>query len=115
MSQYNKVRPWGKFEVLLDEIGYKVKRIIVEPGQKLSYQYHNHREEYWVCVQGFGVLTLDDREFDFKLGQTVYIKLKQKHRIHNTGNTQLVFIETQLGEKCEEDDIVRIQDDYQRN
>ena len=114
MILYKETRPWGTFEVLLDSKNYKVKRIIVEPGQKLSYQYHNHREEYWVCVQGFGLLTLDDNQFDFKVGQTVYIKLQQKHRIHNSGNTQLVFIETQLGEKCEEDDIVRIEDDYQR-
>jgi mannose-6-phosphate isomerase len=115
MSLYKETRPWGNFEVLLDNGGYKVKKITIDPKQKLSYQYHNCREEYWVCVQGFGVLTIDDKLLDFKVGQTIYIKLKQKHRIYNTGDIELVFIETQLGEKCEEDDIIRIEDDYQRN
>ena len=65
MNNYYEERPWGSFENLLDEDYCKVKRIIVKPGQRLSYQYHHERTEHWVIVQGEATLTLDDKEWTF--------------------------------------------------
>jgi mannose-6-phosphate isomerase-like protein (cupin superfamily) len=106
-------KPWGSYEVLSEGSGYKVKRIIVKPNQRLSYQYHHKRQEFWVFVEGFGQFTLNDETFTIKDGDSVFIDTKDKHRIECLGERDLVFIETQYGE-CEEEDIVRIQDDYNR-
>ena len=115
MDNYKEERPWGSFENLLDEDYCKVKRIIVKPGQRLSYQYHHKRSECWVIVQGWAAITLDDKTFDYEEGYTIQIKIGMKHRVQNDGEKDLIFIETQTGTYFGEDDIVRIEDDYGRD
>jgi mannose-6-phosphate isomerase-like protein (cupin superfamily) len=107
-------RPWGWFEVLLDEPSYKVKRITVNPGQRLSLQFHRRRAEHWFVVAGRGVVTCGDREIPVEAGAAVDIPREAPHRIHNTGAEPLTFIETQRGDYFGEDDIVRLADDYRR-
>ena len=107
-------RAWGKFEVLLDEPGYKVKRITVNAGHRLSYQSHENRAELWHFVKGVGCVTLEDNNIDVKYDDVIKIPRRAKHRIANTGKKELVFIETQTGDSFEEEDIVRYSDDYGR-
>ena len=114
MSNYIEHRPWGSFEHLLDCKYCKVKRIIVKPGQKLSYQYHHKRNEVWVVVQGVATVTLDNKVVDVKETEIVNIPVTTKHRVENKGTEDLVFIETQTGSYFGEDDIVRLDDDYGR-
>ena len=119
MKNYKEKRPWGSFEHLLDEEYCKVKRIIVKPGQRLSYQYHHKRSECWVVVQGRATVTLDDKEFEYEsgnqFGNIVNIPVGTKHRVRNDEEIDLIFIETQTGTYFGEDDIVRLEDDYGRN
>ena len=112
---YIEERPWGSFENLLDEDYCKVKRIIVKPGHRLSYQYHHKRSEAWVVVQGYATVTLDDEYIVYKNGEIVDIPVGTKHRVENRSKEDLIFIETQTGTYFGEDDIVRIEDDYGRN
>ena len=107
-------RPWGFYEILIDNPKYKVKRISVNRGERLSYQYHLERDENWVIVEGEGRVTIDNEDIPVSKGSTVSIKRMQKHRIECTSDSCLVFIETQTGEYFGEDDIVRIEDDYGR-
>ena len=107
-------RPWGTFYVLNEEINYKIKRIEVDIGQRLSYQYHNKRSEIWVIINGNCIATLDDIDYKFKKGDTILIPQGVKHRVNNTGSEKLIFIEVQTGSYFGEDDIVRIEDDYNR-
>jgi mannose-6-phosphate isomerase-like protein (cupin superfamily)/glycosyltransferase involved in cell wall biosynthesis len=106
--------PWGRWEVLVDEPVYKVKRIRVEPGKRLSYQRHARRSEHWVMVEGRGLVTLDGREITVEAGQTVDVPRGAAHRIANPDDVPLVFIEIQSGEYFGEDDIERLDDDYGR-
>ena len=106
--------PWGKWEVLLDEPNYKVKRITVLPGKRLSYQKHFKRNEHWMVVEGKAVVTLDGKEIDLVKGGTIDIPKEAAHRIANNDDKQLMFIEIQLGEYFGEDDIIRLEDDYGR-
>ena len=107
-------RPWGTYEVLAEDGSYKVKRIIVKPNHRLSYQTHEKRVEYWTVVQGHGLITLEGEETAIKVGDAVYIDKGDPHRIQNLGEADLVFIEVQLGDYLGEDDIVRLEDDYNR-
>lgn len=107
-------RPWGKYYVLADEPHYKLKRIEVEPGHKLSYQYHHHRQEYWTVVQGNAVVTLDDQDHSLSYGESISIPQGARHRIKNTSTELLIFVEVQTGTYFGEDDIVRLEDDYKR-
>tara|TARA_B100000131_G_scaffold174261_1_gene168337 strand:- start:374 stop:883 length:510 start_codon:yes stop_codon:yes gene_type:complete len=113
-NNYTEERPWGSFENLLDEKYCKVKRIIVKPEQRLSYQYHHKRAETWVVVQGTASVRLDDKDKDYFTGQIVSIPIGTKHRVQNKGKEDLIFIETQTGTYFGEDDIVRLEDDYKR-
>ena len=115
VNNYYEERPWGSFEHLLDTDYCKVKRIIVLPKCRLSYQYHHKRSEAWVIVQGIATVTLNDKEFTYKEGEIVDIEVGMRHRVHNEQDTDLIFIETQTGTYFGEDDIVRIEDDYGRN
>ena len=115
MSNYIEHRPWGSFEILLDTEYCKVKRIIVKPKQRLSYQCHYKRDECWVIVQGEATVTLDDKIHTFIEGQVVQIEYGTKHRVENKTDKDLIFIETQTGTYFGEDDIVRIEDDYGRD
>ena len=107
-------RPWGKYYVLADEPHYKLKRIEVNPGQRLSYQFHHHRQEYWTMVEGEAVVTLDGEEIIIKYGESIHIPLCTKHRIENRSSELVVFVEVQTGTYFGEDDIVRLEDDYER-
>ena len=107
-------RPWGKYYVLADEPHYKLKRIEVNPGQRLSYQFHHHRQEYWTMVEGEAVVTLDGEEIIIKYGESIHIPLAAKHRIETRSSELVVFVEVQTGTYFGEDDIVRLEDDYER-
>ena len=114
-KSYKEERPWGKFENLLEENNFLVKKLSVRPNQKLSLQYHNERSEFWVVVNGIGVITIEEKEIECNPGSSFFIKKKQKHRIENNGKTELELIEVQLGDDLSEDDIVRIEDSYGRD
>jgi mannose-6-phosphate isomerase len=107
-------RPWGTFTVLDEADGFKVKRIEVLPGKRLSYQKHAQRAEHWVVVQGTARVTLDDREVIVAAGEAIDIAIGAAHRVANPGPETLVFIEVQRGGYLGEDDIVRLQDDFGR-
>ena len=107
-------RPWGSFTVLDEGAGYKVKRIEVLAGQRLSYQKHARRAEHWMVVQGQAHVTLDGTELTVRVGETVDIPVGTLHRVANPGPDLLVFIEIQRGDYLGEDDIVRFSDDYGR-
>lgn len=107
-------RPWGYYEVLSDAPDHKVKRILVKPGHRLSLQRHRRRAEHWYVVKGKGVVTLDGNEIPVQEGCSVDIPLGTTHRIANTGQEPLVFIEVQRGDYFGEDDIERLEDDYGR-
>lgn len=106
-------RPWGRWEEYLNEPGYRVKRIIVHPGERLSLQRHRLRSEHWAIVAGTGVFSLDGTDRHVAPEDTVFIPVGGVHRISNPGNENLIIIETQLG-TCLEDDIERLEDDYGR-
>ncbi len=106
-------RPWGRWEEYLNEPGYRVKRIVVNPGQRLSLQKHALRSEHWAIVQGKGRFTLDGAVQDIRPGDAVFIPQGGVHRVENDGDDFLVIIETQMG-VCIEDDIERLEDDYGR-
>jgi mannose-6-phosphate isomerase len=107
-------RPWGTFTVLDEAPTYKVKRLEVLPGKRLSYQKHAKRSEHWMAVSGSARVTLDGREIILSEGETVDVPAGVAHRIENVGETLLVFIEIQTGTYFGEDDIVRLQDDFGR-
>jgi mannose-6-phosphate isomerase len=108
------IRPWGSFTVLDDAEGYKVKRMVVRPGKRLSYQRHARRSEHWFIVAGRGRFVLDSRTSAVSAGMAVDIPVTAAHRIENDGSTDLVFIEVQHGDYFGEDDIVRLEDDFGR-
>src|SRR5882724_2649689 len=107
-------RPWGTFTVLDEGVDYKVKRIEVLPGKRLSYQKHSKRAEHWIVVQGTAKVTLDDRELIVPTGKAIDIDVGAAHRVENQGSETLLFIEVQRGSYLGEDDIVRLDDDFGR-
>ena len=107
-------RPWGSFTVLDEGEGYKVKRIEVLAGKRLSYQRHARRAEHWMVVAGTARVTLDGGDIVVGCGETVDIPVGAAHRIENAGADTLVFIEIQRGDYLGEDDITRLEDDFGR-
>jgi mannose-1-phosphate guanylyltransferase/mannose-6-phosphate isomerase len=107
-------RPWGDWMVIDAGAGFVVKRITVRPGQRLSLQRHQHRDEHWVVVQGAATVTRDAETFALGAGQITRIGRGQAHRVANAGTVDLVFIEVQTGVTLSEDDIERLDDDYGR-
>ena len=107
-------RPWGSYTVLDEGHHYKVKRLEVLPGKRLSYQKHTQRSEHWMVVQGSASVTLDGQEITVEIGEAVNVPLGTAHRITNPGSELLVLIEIQRGSYLGEDDIIRLQDDYGR-
>ena len=107
-------RPWGTFTVLDEGAGFKVKRIEVLPGKRLSYQKHAQRAEHWMVVQGTAKVTLDDEDILVPAGKAIDISVGAAHRVENPGDETLIFIEVQRGGYLGEDDIVRLQDDFGR-
>lgn len=107
-------RPWGSYTVLDEGETFKVKRIEVLPGKRLSYQTHAQRAEHWVVIHGSAKVTLDGRDVIVAPGEAVDIGIGMAHRIENSGEDLLVFIEVQRGSYLGEDDITRLQDDFGR-
>ena len=114
MTHVRVHRPWGWYEELDQGPGFKVKRLQVKPGEKLSLQLHHQRAEHWVVVTGIARVTVDDREFDMAVNQSTYIPVGAKHRLENRHSEPLQLIEVQSGGYLGEDDIVRFEDKYQR-
>lgn len=109
-----EVRPWGRYEILMDRDDFKSKLIRVAPGQQISYQSHQKRQEHWVIVAGRGEVQLNEEWKTVAPGESVFIPIGMKHRIRNTGTVPLEFVEVQTGTYFGEDDIKRYQDDYDR-
>lgn len=105
-------RPWGTYQTVIDEPSYKVKKIVVNPNQRFSLQYHQNRSEDWIIVEGTGIIISGRKERKCITGDTFHISPLTIHRATG-GYNGLTFIEVQRG-KCREDDIVRIEDDYGR-
>jgi len=108
-------RPWGSFSLLEQGPRYKIKRIEVEPGHRLSLQMHYHRSEHWIVVSGTAKVVCGDRELILGNNESTYVPQGTHHRLENPGAIKLVLIEVQNGEYVGEDDIVRYQDDYARD
>ena len=108
-------RPWGTYTVLEEAPGYKIKRIEVKPGCRLSLQKHYHRNEHWIVVSGTATVTVGDTTKYVRPNESTYIKMGELHRLENEGKIPVVLIEAQVGEYTGEDDIVRIDDDFKRN
>ena len=107
-------RPWGSYEVLIEDNGYKIKRIVVKPGKRLSLQKHFHRNEHWIVLSGTATVTVENRTYLVRPNESTYIKTGEVHRLANNGKIPVVLIEAQVGEYTGEDDIVRIEDDHER-
>lgn len=107
-------RPWGSYTVMLTGPGYKVKQVVVDPGRRLSLQWHRRRAEHWVVVQGVARATIGPEVKEVTPNQSVYVPAGTAHRLENPGPDPLVLIEVQTGDYVEEDDIVRLEDDFWR-
>ncbi len=107
-------RPWGSYTILEDTPGYKIKRIVVKPGKRLSLQKHFHRNEHWIVVSGTATVTVGESTYPVRPNESTYIKMGEIHRLSNEGKIPVVLIEAQVGEYTGEDDIVRIEDDFKR-
>ncbi|MCT7604569.1 mannose-1-phosphate guanylyltransferase/mannose-6-phosphate isomerase [Aliarcobacter butzleri] len=107
-------RPWGSYTVLEESNGYKIKRIEVKPGKRLSLQKHFHRSEHWIVVSGTATVTVGDKKRLVRPNESTYIKAGELHRLENEGKIPVVLIEAQVGEYTGEDDIVRVEDDFSR-
>jgi len=107
-------RPWGYFEILSDEEDHKVKRIVVDPGKRLSLQRHTNRAEHWYMLRGEALVTIDRDDQPLKRGESVDIPRETLHRVKNPGKEPVMFIEVQTGDYCGEDDIERVEDDFGR-
>lgn len=115
MSLEWEARPWGSWHVLDVDEGYKVKRIQVNPGARLSYQSHAQRSEHWVVLAGEATAIIDGEVLRARPGQSIDVPRGARHRLMNDGETELVIIEVQRGAYTGEDDIVRYDDDYGRS
>ena len=113
-SHYTVHRPWGVFENLIDEDGYKIKRIVVKPGKRLSLQKHFHRNEHWIVVSGTAEVQVGDKTYLVRPNESTYIKMGELHRLANPGKIPVILIEAQVGEYTGEDDIERVEDDFRR-
>jgi mannose-1-phosphate guanylyltransferase/mannose-6-phosphate isomerase len=107
-------RPWGSYTVLEKGQGYKIKRVVLKPGAKLSLQLHKKRSEHWVVVVGIARVTKESETYLVHANESTYIPIGVKHRLENLGEIPLQVIEVQNGEYLEEDDIERFDDDYGR-
>lgn len=114
MSDLYDERPWGNYTVLSDEPDHKVKRLVVHPGKRLSYQTHARRAEHWFVVKGTATVTLDGEVIEVPTGVAIDIGIGAAHRVANNADDDLVFVEVQVGDYFGEDDIVRLEDDFGR-
>lgn len=113
-TQQVEHRPWGSYEVLCESSNYKIKQIIVLPGQRLSYQRHTYRNEHWQIITGKALVIKNDTQFILSPDDCIDIPVNSWHRIQNCGTDLMTFIETQTGKYFGEDDIERAADDYGR-
>jgi mannose-6-phosphate isomerase len=111
---YSETRPWGSFHVLDEGKGFKVKRIAVNPGGRLSLQSHRHRGEHWTVVSGIATVTVGETVKDFTRSQSIDIPQGDKHRLENNHEGIVEIIEVQFGDYLGEDDIIRYDDVYNR-
>ena len=107
-------RPWGSFEVLAAAADHQVKRVTVDPGKRLSLQRHQRRSEHWHMISGQAMVSVDGQEVALGPGDSVNIHCGAAHRVQNSGELPMVFIEVQRGESLGEDDIERLADDFGR-
>ena len=107
-------RPWGWYEVIDEGDRYKIKNIEVNPGERLSLQYHYHRSEHWVVVTGTAFVHVGDIEKLLYQNESIYVPPIVKHRLSNPGRVPLRIVEVQCGTYLEEDDIIRLDDEYNR-
>ena len=107
-------RPWGGYTVLFKGPDYQVKRIEIKPGLRFSLQKHFKRAEKWIVISGSGVAIVGTKKVPVKRGSIIEVSVEEVHRMHNTGAEPLIFIEVQFGEYLGEDDIQRLEDDFQR-
>lgn len=107
-------RPWGNYHIIAKNLGYQIKEIKVSVNSKLSLQKHQNRAEFWQIIKGNCKVTVGEKKFDLEDNNNIYIPKDTLHRIENTGDQELIFIEIQLGSDIKEEDIVRIEDDYGR-
>ena len=114
MVAESEVRPWGSWHVIDVADGYKIKRIHVNPGSRLSLQSHEHRSEHWVVIQGEATCEIDGAKTIVRRDESIVVPLGAKHRLGNQGVGELVIVEVQLGRYTGEDDIYRYEDDYGR-
>ena len=114
MEKREEKRPGGGYRIIEVEPSFKVKKIWVDPGQRLSYQRHHHRSEHWLLIEGKAKVVLDGKEILLNAGESIDIPQGSAHRIGNIGEGPLSFIEIQRGEDFSEDDVVRLEDDYGR-
>lgn len=114
MSLESERRPWGSWHVIDVNDGYKIKRIHVSPGSRLSYQTHEHRSEHWVVVSGVATCTIEGSVTTALTGESIDVPVGAAHRLANEHDEELVIVEVQLGGYTGEDDIRRLEDDYGR-
>lgn len=114
-NNYKEKRPWGSFENLIEQDNFLVKKLVINKGEKLSLQFHNHRTEKWTIVKGSGKIKIDSMETSANYGDTFSISPEEIHTIENTGKDDLEIIEVQLGKILSEEDITRLEDKYGRN
>jgi mannose-6-phosphate isomerase-like protein (cupin superfamily) len=107
-------RPWGTYFNIHESPKYLVKEITINPGARISLQFHYSRSEHWVCISGIACVEVMDKQRWVRPGESIFIPQGVKHRLTNPGVIPLVIVEVQMGELLSEDDIVRIDDDYNR-
>lgn len=108
-------RPWGSWRVVDTGPNFTTKQVEIKAGHRLSLQFHHHRSEHWIVVAGAGEATVGGDKVRVEAGHHVRIPTGVQHRIQNTGTVPLVFVEVQLGDLLDENDIVRLDDDYVRD
>ena len=108
-------RPWGNYTILHTDDSCQVKKLVVNPGKRISLQSHKFRAEHWFVVSGQGIAELDSLEMQVGPGVSIDVPIGSKHRISCTGSERLVFIEVQTGSSFDEDDIIRYADDFGRS
>jgi len=106
-------KSWGYYAVLEEGTSYKIKRVYIAPNQKLSLQMHYHRSEHWIVIKGMALVTIGDKEFFLRSGESTFVQCGVQHRIENPGVIPLEVIEVEIGQYISEDDIVRIDDPFE--
>ena len=114
-TQKSKVveHPWGQVDLLISKGNYKFNEVVLGSGHRTPYQMHEYRHAVWMIVDGSGLATFDGLPTDLYRGRMVMIPPGTKHRIENIGEEELKFLEVQIGDKCSDEDIITIEDDYE--